>query len=95
MSEIKSFESLSGFISSESSLFGKLSCLGGLVGKLSVAKEYDVYSGEYKVVPKAFDEQTLRTANKLLGEDIVVSEVPYFEVGNNSNGVTAYIAKEA
>lgn len=57
-------------------------------------QQYDQYTGEYQVIPKAFDSQTLDTANKLLEEDIVVSEVPYYETANEADGVTSYIARE-
>jgi len=94
MSGIQALESLTGSISSESTLFGKLSCNSGLKGKLSIMKEYDKYDGDYKVIPRAFIEQSLQTANKVLSEDVVVKEVPYWETSNTSNGKTAYIAKE-
>lgn len=94
MSGIKALESLSGSISVECTLSGKLSCDGGLSGKLSIIREYDRYDGDYKVTPRAFKEQTLETSNKLLGEDVVIAEVPYWETSNDSNGQTAYIAKE-
>lgn len=82
-------------LSAEPTLSGRLSCDGGLSGSLSIVSGYDVYSGAYDVVPKAYNSQTLLTANKLLNENIIVKEVPYYETGNSSNGVTAYIAKEA
>lgn len=56
--------------------------------------EYDTYTGEYQVTPKAFDSQTLDTANKVLNADIIVSEVPYYETANETGGVTSYIARE-
>ncbi|MCQ4787248.1 hypothetical protein NE670_18500 [Flavonifractor plautii] len=52
------------------------------------------YSGEYEVVPNAFNTQVLPTANKVLKKDIVVQKVPYFETSNNYDGVTVYIAEE-
>lgn len=94
MSQIRALESLSGFISTEATLSGKLSADGGLKGKLSIVKEYNSYSGDYSVVPRAFNAQTLETADKLLSKDIIVTEVPYFETSNTSKGVTVYIAKE-
>lgn len=75
-------------------LSGKLSCTGGLSGKISGVPPYGSYSGDYKAVPKAFEAQALPTANKLLKEDIVIAEIPYFETENKSDGLTAYIAKE-
>lgn len=76
------------------SLSGALSCAGGLTGQLSIVKAHAPYVGDYKVVPKAFETQTLATANKVLKENIVIAEIPYFETSNESDGNTAYIAKE-
>lgn len=94
MGDIKALEILSGSISVESSLTGKLSCSGGLAGKVSVTKEYDVYGGDYTVIPKAFEEQILPTSNRVLKEDVIVKEVPFYEVSNDSDGMTAYIGKD-
>lgn len=71
-----------------------LSCTGGLSGKVSVTKEYDIYGGEYEIIPKAFEEQVLPTSNRVLKEDVVVKEVPFYETGNDSGGMTAYIGKD-
>lgn len=95
MSSIKAIGSLNGSISAECTLGGKLSCSGGLFGKISILREYNHYSESYNVTPKAFENQTLQTTNKLLEHDIIISQVPYFETSNVSNGTTAYIAKEA
>lgn len=50
------------------------------------------YDGEYEVTPKAFKSQSLSTAQKIMGEDVVVAAVPYAEVSNSSDGITATIA---
>ena len=94
MNSIKAVETLSGSVSAESTLAGSISCNGGLAGKLSVTQECEAYTGDYKVVPQAFNEQVLLTAHKVLAEDVTISKVPYWETGNTSNGMTAYIAKE-
>jgi len=95
MSEIKALgASLTGSVSAKSALSGKLSSNRTLSGNISIMKEYDVYNGAYQVVPRAFDAQTLQTAEKLLKEDITVTDVPYWETSNESDGVSAYIAKE-
>lgn len=57
-------------------------------------EEYEPYIGEYEITPRAFNSQMLDTANKVLGQNIVVTEIPYYETGNEANGVTSYIAKE-
>lgn len=84
-----------GLLKADSSLSGVLSGESGLSGKLSsTGKRYDIYNGETSIIPKAFQPQTLETAGKFLTEDISVSKVPYWETSNESNGLTIYIAKE-
>lgn len=56
--------------------------------------EHEHYTGAYSVTPKAFQSQTLETADKVLSNDIVIGEVPYYQTSNNSGGITSYIAKE-
>lgn len=58
------------------------------------SEEHDHYTGTYSVTPKAFQTQTLETADKMLSEDIVIGEIPYYQTSNNSGGITSYIAKE-
>ena len=70
--------------------------------RLNVAAENDDtdpdepehYSGSYEVTPKAHQTQTLDTSGKVLSEDLVIHEVPYYQTSNASGGVTSYIAKE-
>lgn len=52
--------------------------------------DYDVYEGAYRVTP-AVSSQSLATANKLLQSDVVIEQIPYAEVTNNSGGKTASI----
>ena len=94
MSSIKAFECLTGHISGLFTLSGKLTCFGSLSGKLSAVIDFNAYSGEYEVVPNAFNTQVLPTTNKVLKKDIIVQKVPYFETSNNYDGVTVYIAEE-
>lgn len=53
----------------------------------------DIYTGEYTVTPKAGEATVLRTKNKLLAENITVSRVPFYEVGNQSGGKTFIIGE--
>lgn len=94
MGSINALETLSGSIAAEASLSGTLSSVGGLAGKVSVTKEYDIYDGEYKIVPRIFEKQVLPTSNRVLKEDVVVKEVPFYETSNDSGGITAYIGKD-
>lgn len=72
MSSIKAFECLTGHISGLCTLSGKLTCFGSL----SAVIDFNAYSGEYEVVPNAFNTQVLPTANKVLKKDIIVQKVP-------------------
>lgn len=76
-------------------LSGMLSRAGmPLRGELSTQPPYQPYEEEtYEVIPKPYS-QTLKTANKVLKEDIVIAEIPYFETTNPSQGLTVYIATE-
>ena len=47
-----------------------------------------------KFTPKAHQTQTLDTSGKVLSEDLVIHEVPYYQTSNASGGVNIYIAKE-
>lgn len=51
---------------------------------------YEIYEGSYKVTPSV-SNQTLDTANKLMKSDVIIEEIPYAEVTNNSGGKTASI----
>ena len=51
-------------------------------------------AAENEVTPKAHQTQTLDTSGKVLSEDLVIHEVPYYQTSNASGGVTSYIAKE-
>lgn len=91
MGSISALGTLAGAVSAEASLSGKLSSGGGLSGSISIALAYD---GSYTIVPDAFETQTLPTRNRILSEDVVVREVPFYEAGNDSDGMTAYIGKD-
>ncbi len=74
--------------------FGKISDqtkpYGSLAPKLSDSI-YEVYTEVYEIIPKAKEDQTLRTKNKLMRNDVVIQEIPYFEVSNDMDGTTIYI----
>lgn len=56
--------------------------------------KHDFYLGSYQVVPKANEEQILETKNRIMTDNVTILEIPYYEVSNDSNGTTVYIAKE-
>lgn len=53
----------------------------------STAADYD---GSYVIIPKV-ESQTMPTENKRMRQDVLVREIPYYEVSNVS-GLTVYIA---
>lgn len=60
---------------------------GGVTG------EY--YSGDYTVVPETYTDVTLETANLKMIDDVVVEQIPRYEVSNESEGTTLIIGKES
>lgn len=50
----------------------------------------ELYASEYEVTPKVTAQQ-LKTANKLMADDLTVKAIPYFEVSNSAGGTTVTI----
>ena len=55
-----------------------------------VASSVADYDGSYVIIPKV-ESQTMPTENKRMAHDVLVREIPYYEVSNVS-GTTVYIA---
>lgn len=53
----------------------------------------DRYEGPYIVTPRTQD-QTLATMDKLMAENVLVMEIPYYETTNEQGGYTVIIADE-
>lgn len=51
------------------------------------------YTGAYEVTPKTA-AQTLETKNKRMKDNVSVLAIPYYEVGNASDGETAIIGDD-
>lgn len=86
---------ISGKISAIESFSGRLSDAGQIKGTVSAQIEpHKKYDGEYNITPKAYQDQVLETADKLMVNNVIVYKVPYVETHNES-GTTVYIAKEA
>lgn len=52
--------------------------------------DYEHYDGEYSVTPK-FENQTLKTKNKVMDFDVDVKTIPLEKVANSSGGNTVII----
>lgn len=53
--------------------------------------DYDEYTGQYQVTPLPNVEQILRTKNKVLKQDVIIEQIPYYETTNLAGGYTAII----
>lgn len=81
-----------GSLTGRATLKGDLTGRSTLIGVLTYgSRNVEVYTGEYEVTPKAWEETVLPTADKLLLEDVRVFEIPYSAVANPSGGKTAII----
>lgn len=52
-----------------------------------------LYEGAYEVTPSARQDQILPTNGKIMGDDVTVRTIPYFQT-SNTTGDTVYIASE-
>lgn len=77
-------EALYGELSSGKVIHGEL-VPGGIV-----SEDYPPYTGDYIVTPSV-EEQKLGTRQKLLTKDLTIEKIPYSEVSNVANGITATI----
>lgn len=62
-----------------------------ILDQLVMVGDYENYTGEYEVTPKAFQSQELKTKGLVLNDNIVVKEIPYAEVSNLGGGFTVTI----
>lgn len=90
-------EKLIGKIITTPNLQGSIKQNSHLQGKLNYSS-YEIYNaekyeGEYNITPLAFQQQELETKNRILEENVIVREVPFFEV-SNTEGTTVYIGSE-
>lgn len=76
--------------SSYGNLIGTIANVVNLRGSMSMPIGYSDYTGDYEVTPKIV-AQSLPTADKHLSKDVVIKEIPYYEVSNQANGKTIII----
>ena len=84
---------LIGTIRSEIPITGKLKAEDVVFGKIQLSGNLSIYNGDYTVTPSV-EEQTLKTANKKMLEDVTVKKIPFYETSNLSGGNTVYIGNE-
>ena len=82
--ELSEIETIEGFLSETDEV---------LIGEIYIPQgiDYDIYTGEYHVIPAPYDEQTLLTNQKLMTDDVTVAAIPYYETSNLSGGYTVFI----
>ena len=61
-----------------------------IIGSIVPVGDYEHYDGEYSVTPK-FENQTLKTKNKVMDFDVNVKTIPLEKVANSSGGNTVII----
>ena len=81
--EVLTLPKMSGSVSMPKSLSGN-------VGAKTINIGGRPYEGDYIVTPKV-DQQKLDTKGAIMREDVIIEEIPYAEVSNNSGGKTASI----
>ena len=54
-------------------------------------RDFPYYEGAYEVTPDV-SEQKLETKQKIMRDDVIIKEIPFFETSNNTVGTTVYIA---
>lgn len=67
--------------------------LSGNVGAKTINIGGTPYDGEYVVTPRV-GEQKLETKGAIMNDDVTIKAIPFFNVGNQSGGSTAYIGSE-
>lgn len=54
--------------------------------------EGEDYTGDYTVIP-ALEQQSLKTKNKVMRDDVTVKAIPLYRVSNSAGGMTISIGK--
>ena len=54
---------------------------------------YETYEGEYEVESRIGETQVLPVKAKIMRDDIVVDEIPVYQVSNEAGGYTYYIGR--
>ena len=96
MNSIVAIHTITGNISTEQTLYCDVTAdrsLQGSVATGKVAVDLPVYDGDYTVIPLAKTEQVLLTENKYMVSNVTVEKIPYAEVSNLANGITATIGE--
>jgi len=84
---------LKGTLTAVGRLSGKLngvSSINSISGTIQHSDTTPYYNGKYEVIPAAY-EQSLETKGLKMTDDVIVTEIPYYETTNESGGYTVII----
>ena len=76
-----------------STLVGKITTTGALIGEMAMPVGYVNYNGSYEATPKV-EKQTLPTKDKYMTDNVTIQAIPCFDVSNEAGGSTVYIGSE-
>ena len=88
---LKTDGELTGEIVSTYEITSEITSALAIQGQVSTMPLLHNYEGTYEISPVAELDIILETSNKILKNDIVVKEIPYFETSNESGGYTVII----
>ena len=91
-SSLSPIETITGTIENvENTISGQLSIINTISGKISNLKTYPVYNGAIEITPIANLDILLETEDKIVTDNIIVHEIPYYQTSNLSGGYTVII----
>lgn len=62
--------------------------------QITAGGDFSYYDGTYSVRPKMYEEITLATKSKAMRDDVSISKIPRYEVGNDFGGITLIMGDE-
>lgn len=74
-------------------LYGSVITKESVNGVLALPYSGNRYTGKYEVTP-SIDGEVLKTANKMMVDDVTINSIPYQDVSNPQGGRTITIAFE-
>lgn len=63
------------------------------IGALTL-EDLPKYEGAYSVTPSAYNDTTMKTAQKYMDSDVQIKKIPYYETDNTAGGTTIYIGSD-
>lgn len=87
---IKNCAAIVGSVHAIKELRGVVHTTVELHGTVHILKDHKTYEGTYNVIPSG-KKQTLYTVEKVMKDNVTVESIPYYEVSNDSDGITAII----